>query len=897
MEIVDARNAFFKRNEYCLDKILQQLTPQQQTCIQLLPLIFQLNTRQLPGYIGPDAPAGIYGYSADDAVIAQARKFSNKFVHEPELPLKNAPIDAVYLQYSIFDRRYRVWLIHAENMKAAQTELLEQKLQRVAQWLRNHDLDVVTHLTTAQDLVAHGMREKQGRYFTAAGLFLEYFYVESVLLAGKYPVWWLVPPDDEANYTAFVQHIQDARFVIESEYMDLGGAGQLTRKDILKQAIVSAQNTQSSPLLSWLELLLLNARMIGFEEVRGLAWQLKKNIYNGEREQALWITGSMRPLVKEAVAILQFTGKDVAVDKLLVALIQYAPPVEGRLLQSILDTRHEDHYQRQSSLDIMRYSQAYLGLMQYINAAFQNIHDLYDQHEPVMNDVDLLRQVHDVFDFMGESAQRIPVYNPNLLEGLVRERVLLRHEYRPVEQWSFIIQDEHGQEKNVYQSPSLLAVLAWSWLNHVVDQATQISVECPMRLVKQVEARYVLEVLMAQLNRDAVFDISKSDLRQPRRAKHAFVFINLVIDENLRQRIESIDQDMDPLSYGDFSENLVSQCEQLVISNWGDVRIQRYTGDTGVLYCLSDWMMFSFGGGKPRQLPFKAFGYAPGASTWLAQRMEEVYAEMLEFYGRKKKLSGRFIIRLGPEYYCLEADNAAMQNKKIGNEAALLQYLEQSCAQFILTGMDRLVMPAMPLRAIYQRNKEGLIQIFYRVQSRICETWILDENGSMCYFRQNWYERESYVVRWLYLLRNVRNRMKRINYQNRELPGIEIVQVSSVRLGHLEFNKITAEAVNPERNYFEIHVSVEGAEKSGRLSLNCDGREYAYAEYGEDVLNECVQYINARIMGDGRRPVYVTDLDVPLKYFDVDNREHVQTMHFLKYVRNLESRINQLIGE
>ena len=36
------------------------------------------------------------------------------------------------------------------------------------------------------------------------GLFLDGFYTESFLLAGKYPVWWLIPPELELHHADFI---------------------------------------------------------------------------------------------------------------------------------------------------------------------------------------------------------------------------------------------------------------------------------------------------------------------------------------------------------------------------------------------------------------------------------------------------------------------------------------------------------------------------------------------------------------------------------------------------------------------------------------------------------------------------------------------------------------------
>ena len=188
-----------------------------------------------------------------------------------------------------------------------------------------------------------------------------------------------------------------------------------------------------------------------------------------------------------------------------------------------------------------------------------------------------------------------------------------------------------------------------------------------------------------------------------------------------------------------------------------------------------------------------------------------------------------------------------------------------------------------------------MVQIFYQRINRICYTWVLDEKGTLWREQQRWFDRSSYVAHWLYLMRSIRNRLKRINYQNRELPSIEILSLNNNQLGGVEFNPIGGEAITTERSFFDIRVTVMGDEQGDRINLVCDGREFTHHQYGERVITECVQYISARMAVEGRKPVYVTDIDVPLRLYGVQERDAIQVSHFLKYKRNIESRLNKLL--
>jgi adenylate cyclase class 1 len=356
-----------------------------------------------------------------------------------------------------------------------------------------------------------------------------------------------------------------------------------------------------------------------------------------------------------------------------------------------------------------------------------------------------------------------------------------------------------------------------------------------------------------------------------------------MVGEQYRQHMESA-AEVDRLLY-EATDDLVVNCEQLLINSWGDVHCQQYSGNRGILQCLCDWTRHAELKPGSQPAPIHCYGYSAGVSTFWAQRIAQVYDELLQFFYHDSKYDGRFIIRMGPEYFLIE----------VGGPTRLYNYLEQANKAFRPCGLERYALIDTPLRGIFQRNRQNVVQVFYQLQNGRCYTWVVDEKGSLWREQQDWFDRSSYVAHWLYLMRNIRNRLKRINYQNRDLPSIEIQYISSNQLGGLEFHPLGGEAITSERGFIDIRITVEGDESGDRISLNCDGREFSYQQYQQRAITECVQHIIARMAREGRKPVYVTDIDVPLRLYGVEQRDAIQVSHFLKYKRNIEHRLNQLI--
>ena len=896
MEIVDARQAFYQRNKNCLQGWLRQLPVARSQAIQLLALIFHTNSRLLPGYNGPEVPHGIYDYTPEKTTIGHARKLNARFHVEETAILKNAPIEAIYFQHSVLHEVDSLWLVHAPTMSDLQRTLLDEKLYRVNAWLRSRDLVVQTHLVTAATLVQDGMDRGGNGFKESPGLFLDGFYTESFLLAGKYPVWWLIPPELELHHADFIDKMKVARFVSEQEYIDLGDLKSTTQLELMKQAMGCVHDVQQSPQTSWPKLLVLNIMQKYLPMHDGLAVRLKQHVYHDDMRKEATAENILREILLESIDDLKAADHLVPVDKLLALLQQYF--ASSKILTSLVESAMETTlHLKPPAFDAMRYIQASRALMREIGLVFEKIVSRYKQHAEHDEAQEQLSLAKNMRLFLSVPAQRIPIMitrpNADLLQG----RVIFRHLLQPKDSWQLCVTAADDQEKILYEAEGLLVLIAWSWLNHVVDKSTQVSVECPLRSVKQIDARYALEILVAQLDRSRIVDTSREAFIRSREMQKALVFIHVMLDESLRLQLDTLADDSanEALKKTLKLESLIGHCEQLVVSNWGDVQVQRFNGEAGMLHCLCDWLACGLVLPRPQALPLQAFGYAAGASTYLAQRTLQIYEEMASFFFKKRSTPARFIVRLGQHYYCVQLQDTIFFVDFLGDEVACLQFLELPNPQYIETGIERMSMAVMPLRDIYVRNKPSVVQLYYRVSERYCDTWLLDENGSLCHFKQEWYERDGYLMHWLYLLRNIRKRMKNISYQQRELPVLELTQISNNRLGVLEFARVTTDGMNTQRNFIEVQIQVEVVQKSDRLTMICDGKKFDYKTYTNAVLTEALRYVNSRRSHENQKPVYVTDVDVPLRLFNVELRENIQTQHFLKYVRNFESKIIQLL--
>lgn len=879
MDILDVRDLYYERNRMLYKQWLTELSPEDQNAVQLLPLIFQVNDRHLPGYVHADTPYGIFNYKPEKTEVELARKLNTRFRYQQEPVHKNAVIDAIYIHGDIFGKTINIWLFTNARLVSSHRHLLAEKLSRIGAWLRGRGLAIETRMVSTDMIVDEKELVDEGLYKIRNKYYLQKFYAESILLAGKMPVWWLVQPDRESAYRETVQYIHRARFLPDNEAIDINTLSGISHTDCLQQAVSSTQAVFNRPAINWLNLLVIYTQQRAIPDVDGAAVRARMALYGKPEnlEQSL-PDYVYTQIIKEISELFRQHSGGMSAENLMMQIYAYERGLPDSILKSLLPEQARALAMRR---DIKKILQSYRDLFGQVRLVLGEIVRVYRENDTDKSNPELEQIARNILLFLSDSDERVPMTIPEEQDDFILEKVLLRRHDDSV--WSLSINREDGVEQELTAFPQLLSLVTWGWVNHVLDNQSQVSVECPGHLVKQVEVRHVLEILMQEISINELRQLHHHAFRQLVKPFRSILFINLV-PEN-----PAPDFDIDELKD---DADLLINCEQILIDSWGGVYSRNYRSDQGLLDCLCDWMnqarLFDTRPGK-----LTSHGYGPGNSTYIAQRTGEIYDELQVFYHSLE--SGRYLVRLNGRYYAFLRDAQGYACELLGNEADVRRYLEAGLPAYIHTGLDRMVLAETPLRRIYSFNRPGLVQVFYQLTGRDYQVWILDEQGSLFESRKLWYDRDTFVGQWLAFAANIGARLKKIRYQEAALPAWQYYQISISPLGDYEFETLRLEGERLRPDYFDLKLYIVGASGGDQISVRCDDAYFDYAEFGGDVINQCIRYMNRRIHTEGRKPAYVTDIEAPLRLFRVEERDQIQYVHFMKYKQAFERRINQLL--
>jgi adenylate cyclase class 1 len=280
---------FLKINQQRIELTCQGLSDRQAKFIELLPLLFHENNSSLPGYINDATPAGISEYATEQSTIKIAKSFfkdykitrrARRIMDIHGMYFMGSSGSIAYNSKSDFD----VWLLHSTSLDADAIDLVQQKAYAIEQWA-DKDLNLEVHFFVfSAEEFKHGVQ--QGLSSESSGsaqhyLLLDEFYRSSLLIAGKIPTWWLVPPEHEQNYDAYIEELTRQDKIKPSDSIDFGAVADIPASEFFGAAVWQLYKSIDSPYKSLMKLLLMEVYASEYPSISLLSKMFKDAVYQG----------------------------------------------------------------------------------------------------------------------------------------------------------------------------------------------------------------------------------------------------------------------------------------------------------------------------------------------------------------------------------------------------------------------------------------------------------------------------------------------------------------------------------------------------------------------------------------------------------------------------------------
>jgi len=928
------RDRFFHINDLRLQLTRELLNDRQNDFLKLLPLLFHSNHPRFPGYVSRHTPAGISNYIPQQDTLRAAKKYFRSFEYNRRARFR-MDIHGIYFMGSSGSIAYTsksdfdVWLIHSDSLPEAGIEELNEKARAIEKWAEGLNLEVHFFIFSACSFRSgeHQSLSSESSGSSQHFLLLDEFYRSGLLIAGRYPVWWLVPPEQENDYAGYTGMLFSKRFVDEHEVIDLGSPVPVPADEFFGAAVWQLYKGINSPYKSVIKLLLMEVYASDHPRIELLSSRFKQLLYAGEKDIA-----SLDPYIVMYRHIEQYlmTRQDTdrlntfrecfyfkINEKLSVDIRRENRSWRRNLFEDLVldwgwDREHFIMLDSNSRWKIDDVARQKTRLIKTLTESYRFLSGFARRHSEVyrISETELNVLGRKLYAAFERKAGKIEIVNRGIAPDLLEPELTF-------------VQSRHSEGRNFWSlyrgrvSPSscenhqplkraqhIMELIAWSHLNQVMDLHTAILLYSLDESLSVRQIREIQNALQELFPGGHACEPDFHDLSNTSTIKHAALFVNvescpisaLISGERLLTSNRN-----DALSFGGLHRNLAQKFDLIITTSWDEVLIYHYDGMDGFMQCICDFLSWSPDSRSIPDATLSVYSFSGNYGNTIARRIRTLIKDISHsIYGKYGREQCRYILEAEDVHYVLEYKAGKFQHvDSLGNDN-LHRYLGKPVEDFSPVIFDLANQWRTCLHAIYRLNRRSVIQVFYSVNDDEAGIYILDEKGTL--FRQStsFYSESALIEHFDLFFKSILNWKRFITGDMLDIENIdtEYYEIHTTRSGKYSITEVDSCSRNEHRSYTDIKV-IGSLDKDDHtaLSIFCNDREFSTLDHGREVFSAVARHVVSGRQGGRSYPIYITDIDFSRGVLNIIEPENLQTIHFLNYKKRIEAKLNQALKD
>ncbi|QWA28451.1 class I adenylate cyclase [Pseudomonas sp. RC3H12] len=924
-ELAKLRARFLKINQGRLARAMEGLSTRQQQVLTLLPLFFHVNHPLLPGYVSGTTPAGVSGFEPDDELLAEVQRLTRSFTYKPRHGKPAQPIHGLFLMGSLGTLAQAeqsdmdLWVCHAPDLDEQAVADLRRKCQLLETWATSQGAEAHFFLIEPRGFVQgerDGQLSSDDCGTTQHYLLLDEFYRTAIWLAGRTPLWWLVPVYQEHNYRDYTQTLLSKRFIRAQDDLDLGHLAHIPSGEFVGAGLWQLFKGIDSPYKSLLKLLLTEAYASEHPQVRCLSLDYKRAVFANQLdldeldpyvmvyrriERYLLLRGEPARLELVRRSLYLKVNKKLG-DQGRTRSGGWQRQLLGRLTEewgwderqlALLDSRSQWKV-RQVAVErrelVAELNHSYRFLTQF--ARQQNANSRADQR-----DLNVLgRRLYAAFE---RRAGKIEVINPGIAPDLAEDTLTLVQSPNRKEpgthHWG-LYNGNLGVHEWEHFSPikrcrELLELLTWAHRNGVIDSSTRLALHPGVSDLSEFELFNLIGSLQQSIPLP-LETVSEVRLLQPSVADEILLLVNVGVDPLRHQRDLNIlmtTERTDSLSYAGVRENLVLTLDQITLNSWNEVLVQRYDGEHALARCLRDFLNSL--GQRSHRPRVRVRCYCHNRAQAISQRVEEIFdtVQLLLDQG----LNHRYLLQVAQHTHILDLQPGQVTLASLADHDAVLAALGEERGRYSPLHLDTHALQDHDLPLVLAQGQPGCIQVFYRLFEGWADLYVLDEHNAL------WQQRLPLQDEPHLLLPLQRFLQSMLMRRDAQLP-LDSLPLASLRILYYQLlpsgigkarslEPRPTPSDNQNQAYFEVQAILQaGTGEEVHVTLYCDQQEFSELEHGDQLYAVVARQILRQRRGSGSYRCYITDLDLSELLED----EQGSTSLYLRYKRELEQALN-----
>ncbi|MFT4993930.1 MAG: adenylate cyclase class 1 [Paraglaciecola sp.] len=282
-------------NKARIERAIELLAPEKQKIFHIIPFLLHINHRDFPGFLEDlNTPKGLSNYSLRQEVVEALRTCfpQSKALNDlKKIWPKHRLIESLVLMGSIGTiaqsriSDFDYWVcIDGSRYTQATINLLHRKLNLIEQWAdTQHGMEVHFFLSQIDKVRGNDFGITDGESSgSAQAIFLKAeFYTTHIVVAGKLPLWWLMPDmTTDEEYLAVVDTLKASEAPDAKWFMDLGNVAKLDANELFGAAIWQINKAMDSPFKSVLKMAKLEVFLENIDHKQPLCDVLKSKVHH-----------------------------------------------------------------------------------------------------------------------------------------------------------------------------------------------------------------------------------------------------------------------------------------------------------------------------------------------------------------------------------------------------------------------------------------------------------------------------------------------------------------------------------------------------------------------------------------------------------------------------------------
>ena len=876
MDHVQALRFFQAHNREQIQRLIELAPPRHEIIYQLLPLLFHINSKVLPGYISDDIPAGLIDYRPDRDLLDKARQLEKNFRYRRRA-LRRYPLRGLYLINTAGLLHYpakpclELWLLCSDKVTAPDRQLLQKKLDAICDWAQEAGLQLLPRLFSESQLNNAELSARDKENFYSAGL----------VLAGSLPYWWLLTPEQDRHYQQHLAQLKSQRMLNQISLVDFGENEAITANDLFSASAQAIKHSLQGDNAALLDLLYLQHCLAGKPLL--ISSQLKRQVYQQQTHLLMLDSAYLK------VSLLEQNAETAVIDAAREAFYLCCHEQLSR------QVRQASHPWRREALKTLvnswgwtpEYVKELDNLRQNYSATARHYRHTGSLIQAFLVELKHFQQRHDINDkrtiaFLQSLYQhrfQPAIDSINSLPAAIRpdsnaERLYL-YRFREQNIWQLSqVPLQKPSASALFQHEKLLPVLGWAINNQLLARSNWLSVNDQyQKVTTSAVVELSQQLLRGSLQHDDLIE-SPDNLLEPEQAESVLLFANIEQQPQNKlgqQGLQLSSKQSDPLNYTSFKLSLVASIEALIRTKHGSWHYIGAEGDTAPLELITGLLRWPF----TQQLLQHIQCWCPTAifGQTISNRLKQLVQDCCRHYLHYPN-QGRVLLNITDRSYQLQWQQKQIEFTRRPLSQDLWQALLSNNKEFSATLLDSYLDSNHLFKTLLSHQAADRISVFLYPEHNTIICYLLDEFGNL--LRQQYQQlTESTLVahlsRFLTEIRTT-NQVKHLRFY---------------RLSHERDSwQLTLLPVPSQtKGYLPIRVAMKTTALDAECSLHCGQKSFSGQADDPALFAQVHQLVLSLRQRQQHYPVYLNSLTF-------ESGEYLATAFYMQQKSRLELLFN-----